>query len=384
MSQSDFGNLESPLTGANFINNNLEPFRNALHTSHSGSSRPTYVQAGMIWLDTTTNPWILKLFDGTDDITIGTANTSTNIFTPAGLSTGVFVGGTAGGTANALTVTCTPVVTAYANNVIYTTKIATTNTSGTVTVNVGTAGAISVRKFIGGAKVSLAVGDQQVGMIAIYSWDGTDLILTNPRSNSRGADIASASTLNLDTATGDYVTVTGTTTVTGITLQEGREVTVRFAGSLTVTNGANLKNVSGANIISAADDVAVFRGEASGVVRMVNYSRASGAALVSKEFFPCVIQSPVNGDYRLVLNTPYGFTISSITTRSVSGTCTATFKVNSTALGGTANSVSSTEQTQSHASANVAAIGDDIVLTVSANSACVGLSFTINYARAFA
>ena len=133
-------------------------------------------------------------------------------------------------------------------------------------------------------------------------------------------------------------------------------------------------NVSGGGATWTVDNLAVTSGKLATVVQNA----------ILNEFFPCVIQSPVNGDYRLVLNTPYGFTISSITTRSVSGTCTATFKVNSTNLGGTANSVSSTEQTQSHATANVAAIGDDIVLTVSANSACVGMSFTINYARAFA
>ena len=86
MSQYDFGNLESPLSGTALINTHLEPWRNALHSLHSGSSRPSYAQAGTMWLDNTTNPWILKVFDGSDDITLGTLNTSTNTFLGAGIS----------------------------------------------------------------------------------------------------------------------------------------------------------------------------------------------------------------------------------------------------------------------------------------------------------
>jgi hypothetical protein len=96
-----------------------------------------------------------------------------------------------------------------------------------------------------------------------------------------GADIASASTINLETATGDLVDVTGTTTITAITLSEGHERTVRFTGILTLTNGASLVNITGANIATAAGDFAVFRGYAAGVVRMIGYERASGFALAA-------------------------------------------------------------------------------------------------------
>lgn len=97
----------------------------------------------------------------------------------------------------------------------------------------------------------------------------------------KGADIASAATLNLDTATGNLVDVTGTTTITAITLSEGRERTVRFTGALTLTNGASLVLLGGANITTAAGDFAVFRGYAAGVVRCVNYSRISSATAFS-------------------------------------------------------------------------------------------------------
>jgi hypothetical protein len=83
VSQSDFGNLSSPLPGSTFINTHLEPFRDALHTMHSGTSRPSYAVAGLMWLDTTTTPWVVKIFDGSDDIAVGTVNASTNVFTPS-------------------------------------------------------------------------------------------------------------------------------------------------------------------------------------------------------------------------------------------------------------------------------------------------------------
>lgn len=98
-------------------------------------------------------------------------------------------------------------------------------------------------------------------------------------NQKHGADIASAGTLNLDNSTGDLVDVTGTTTVTVITLSEGKCVTVRFTGSLTLTNGASLVLPTGANIVTSAGDFAIIRGYASGVVRCVMYQTASGTPL---------------------------------------------------------------------------------------------------------
>jgi len=97
-----------------------------------------------------------------------------------------------------------------------------------------------------------------------------------------------------------------------------------------------------------------------------------------------LIVTPANGDYRIVVNAPHGGTITETTTICASGSCTLTFKVNTTALGGTANSVSTSEQSQTHSSANVFAAGDDIVLTVSSNSSCSKMTFTITYTRTLA
>lgn len=102
------------------------------------------------------------------------------------------------------------------------------------------------------------------------------------------------------------------------------------------------------------------------------------------DFIAGLIEVPGNRDYRLIVNSPVAMTINETTTRSADGTCTATFKINTTNLGGTANAVSTTEQTQAHASANELAIGDDLVLTVSANDDCEFMSFNIKTTRTLA
>jgi hypothetical protein len=86
-------------------------------------------------------------------------------------------------------------------------------------------------------------------------------------------------------------------------------------------------------------------------------------------------------DYKIVVKAAHAGTITETTTICESGTATFTFKVNSTALGGTANSVSTGEQSQSHSGTNTFAANDDIVITASSNSSCLGASFTIKYTR---
>lgn len=97
-------------------------------------------------------------------------------------------------------------------------------------------------------------------------------------NETKGNDIASASTVNLDSATGNFVHITGTTAITAITLTSGRERTVVFDASLTLTHSSSLILPGQANITTQAGDVAIFRGEPTGVVRCVNYTRSSGAA----------------------------------------------------------------------------------------------------------
>lgn len=93
--------------------------------------------------------------------------------------------------------------------------------------------------------------------------------------STHGADVASAATIDLSAATGNLVDVTGTTTVTAITLADGHESVVRFTGALVLTHGASLVLPGAANVTTVAGDFAVFRGYAAGVVRCMYYVRSA-------------------------------------------------------------------------------------------------------------
>lgn len=105
--------------------------------------------------------------------------------------------------------------------------------------------------------------------------------LQGAANEAKGADIASATTTDIGAATGNYVSVTGTTTITGLgTVQAGTRRTVKFAGALTLThNATSLILPTGASITTAAGDVAWFVSEGSGNWRCTAYMRADGTAL---------------------------------------------------------------------------------------------------------
>lgn len=125
----------------------------------------------------------------------------------------------------------------------------------------------------------------RAGDIAIFVGDGTSITKmagywradgSPVKSGAKGANIASAGTLNLDTATGDLVHITGTTTVTAITLASGVERTCIFDGILTLTHGASLLLPAARNHVTDAGAVYIFRGDGGGVVKCVGYLPAAG------------------------------------------------------------------------------------------------------------
>lgn len=322
MSQNDF--VIANQAGAAFradVNSALQ----ALASLNAGATAPGTTYAYMLWYDTTlallkirnggNSAWVIigPLADSTQHVIYvnnlakvyintsgqmgvgvpvpgyavdvsGDVNVTGN-FKIAGANvpttTKYYAAGTVGGTAAAITATASPTLTAYAADQVFVVKIASTSTVTNPTINITSLGAKTIKKQIGLSVVALAPGDLQANTYAILIYDGTDMILVNPRTYSKGADIASAGTVNLDTATGDYVFITGTTTITAITLSEGRCCTIKFGGALTFTNGASLILPGGANITTANGDIAMLRGEASGVVRCIDYQRADGTSVVS-------------------------------------------------------------------------------------------------------
>lgn len=79
-----------------------------------------------------------------------------------------------------------------------------------------------------------------------------------------------------------------------------------------------------------------------------------------------VVLYPENRDYPILTNSPYAGTIVSTFSKDFAGTGTATFKKNGSSIGGTANSISTSEQVQTHGVDFD--IGDDLSVTVSSAS----------------
>lgn len=103
-------------------------------------------------------------------------------------------------------------------------------------------------------------------------------------NEAKGADVASATTTTIWVTDGNYIHITGTTTITsfGTAPQAGATRTLVFDGALTLThNATSLILPTGANITTAAGDVAIVRAETTANARVVAYLRKDGSALTS-------------------------------------------------------------------------------------------------------
>lgn len=148
---------------------------------------------------------------------------------------------------------------------------------------IDTASGNALKQYVGGA------------WVAVLAYASTTEVLTGTEAAKvatpdaiaalweSGSNIASASTVTM--GEGGYFQITGTTTITALaftTDKAGRTARLRFAGALTLThNATTLILPGGANITTAAGDIATFISEGSGNFRCVNYQKADGQPLVS-------------------------------------------------------------------------------------------------------
>ena len=101
--------------------------------------------------------------------------------------------------------------------------------------------------------------------------------LTGPVEMAGSVDVASAATTDIGAAASNIVRITGTTTITALgTIAAGAVRLVRFAGILTLThNATSLILPRARNIVTAANDFAIFVSEGSGNWRCHVYIEAS-------------------------------------------------------------------------------------------------------------
>lgn len=233
----------------------------------------------------------------------------------AGFTGAIIVTGTDGGAVNAYTLTPANALPAYGTKMTAVFAPTVTNT-GACTLNISGLGVKNLRSVSGDA---LVAGDLVLGCIYAAFYTGTEFRLLSVTKNyadqlafsaalpvqslglvisdgttssfsttltgfalneATGASIASAATINLDTATGNRVHITGTTPITAVTLTRGPR-TVIFDGILTLTHHATTNNLPGAaNITTAAGDRAIYESDGA-TVYCVSYIKASGAAVVA-------------------------------------------------------------------------------------------------------
>jgi hypothetical protein len=148
-------------------------------------------------------------------------------------------------------------------------------------------GTVALTSDITGVNSGTNTGDQDLSELATKTGAETltNKTLTAPTINgvtgvidlNTGAAVASAATVNLNTATGNRVHITGTTTITAVTLTRGPR-TVIFDGSLTLTHHATNNNLPGAaNIVTAAGDRATYESDGT-TVYCTSYNRAGAAS----------------------------------------------------------------------------------------------------------
>lgn len=271
-------------------------------------------------------------------------STVLNSFT--GFDGAVIVTGIDGGVSDIYTLTPTPSLPSYAARMVVVFSPTTSNT-GASTINISNLGAKPVKSVAG---VDLIANDLSVGQIYSAVYTGTEfrllsitktyadqlafggslpgqagnsgkLITTNGVSASwtdtftiainekKGLAIPSASNINLTTATGNYVHVTGGNTINTITIPDGAERTVVFDSSLTLTSSVNIILPSNANIVTSAGDTAKFRGE-SGAAKVVSYEKANGRALIESTYALSFLGSisttaVANIDFLSIFNSTY-------------------------------------------------------------------------------
>lgn len=231
----------------------------------------------------------------TDSINLGQAQSSASQMLAA-------VSGT-----NTITASLNPTLTAYTSGQTFR-FVASASNTGAVTININGLGAKSITR---NGTTALITGDILINALYEITYDGTQFQIVNsslgfqggtvPNATTftspvqvnndvyinggtlrltKGADVASATALPLITD-GNYFDVTGTTTITSFnSVGVGTQVVLKFNGILTLThNATDLILPSGANITTAAGDVAGFVEYASGDYRCLWYTKANGLSV---------------------------------------------------------------------------------------------------------
>lgn len=103
-------------------------------------------------------------------------------------------------------------------------------------------------------------------------------VITDLLSNTNEANVASASTTDIGGAASPRVQITSTNTIASLGTTKNAMRLARFAGALTMTNGSTLVLPGAVDLLTAANDTALFTSDntSTPVWRLASYLRANG------------------------------------------------------------------------------------------------------------
>jgi hypothetical protein len=301
-----------------------------------------------------------------------------------------YAGGRLNGThVNAGTVTlgasATYYVVAHKSTLAVTAATSTTNWDDDTTYG-------RIAKVVMGASTYTSWEDHRFGADGIFPLSGgggsfTGGTLTTALNEAPITTLASASTTNIGAQDVNTISISGTTTITAFdTIASGAVRRLVFQGALTLThNGSSLILPTGANITTAAGDVATFVSLGSGNWRCVGYQRASGYAVRVPFRFVVAISDETTdittGTAKVTFRWPYANSTltavrASLSTTSSSGNPTFDINEGGSTILSTTLSIDASEKTSTTAATAAvisdASIADDAEVTIDIDTAGTG------------
>lgn len=172
--------------------------------------------------------------------------------------------GSAGGTANALTASASPAITAYAAGQMFAFRPSATNTS-TATININGVGAANIQK--GDGSVNLGPSDLLNGRIHVIQYDGSNFILLNPNVPVYGTTLYAAGAV-LAAPTSDGSDNTGLIIAGGGASSTARGAFVRVYGN-EASSAEGFAEISAGDTASGNSSIRFATPGANGVVEIL-------------------------------------------------------------------------------------------------------------------
>jgi hypothetical protein len=265
--------------------------KKALLNHHKGSAAPGYAEAGLIWLDDTATPWILKIYDGADWIALGEVHATSNTFKPYSGTAQTVIDLTETSIASAATtdlgtlssnmalVSGTTTITSLGSSASASRPIYFIRFSAALTLTYNATALILPTA----ANITTVAGDTAIfEYLGSGNWKCLGYDRLSGASLTLGVEgtIASAATTDLGSAGVNILSISGTTTITSFgstAIAANPLYFTRFTGALTLTHNATSLIIPGAaNLVTTAGDTAMLLYLGSGNWRVLSYMRSNG------------------------------------------------------------------------------------------------------------